>query len=981
MAVSEQPTRPPDSASRPRKALTIGAVCKILQSEFDDISISKIRYLEDQKLLTPAPHRRRLPPLQPGRRRTAADDPAPAARRVPAAAGDPPGARRRRRHRSSAARERKPAGGAVRRAILVNTSQRLPDPRGGGRGDRRPRGADRRAGELRHRPAREARGQDRLRRDRPRDRPRRQRALPVRRRRPQPARLPLLGRPRGATCWKRCWGPRCARATPSAARRRWRAWRAWRRPSATSSTCCWSATCAAWPATDGRRADAAGHPPAHDRGARRARSGSWSPTPTACRAGGRGRRGSRTSSARAAAGAASGPRCWRPREGAACGPTSAASARPRASATSGSSSSRARRSRATCAARGSRSACAREGGGTEVEPHLRADAARDVAARLADDAPRPGRDPRRGAGRDRAGADRRRDDRRCEARRGATRSGGGGATRRSRRSSTRAALAVLRERIGELEPWPLARELEDFELPPARAAAAGAGRGGRRRARLRRRPRTALRHATGRGYVDLARLRSGRLERAPDAVVLPARRRRGAARARGLRRRGRRGRPLRRRHQRGRRGRAAARRPRAADQPRPRRALREVEVDRRSLTARLGAGLRGPEAEAALGAAGPRRSATSRSPSSTRRSAASPRPARPARPRAATGASTRWSARCACSRPAGRAAHAGDPAHGRRPGAARAGRRLRGRARRDPRRHRAGAPGAARCAATRPGSRRASRPGPEIVRALAQGPGLPDVIRVSDEEETRGLAGALGPARRSPAALFDGYLGLRRRRGGCADRSSATRASEESVARRRALAVRALRAGGAAYLGQAAGRSWEHGRYQGPYLRDTLMDMGAMVETLETSHTWTPPRRAARARSAARSATRSPARARPGLVFCHLSHAYADGASLYFTFIARARHGAELEQWRAVKRAASRGDRRRRRHDHPPPRGRPRPRSLHGGRGRGDRPRGAARGQGAARPGRDHEPRQAARLTPEVYSPASAARRRRRSGR
>jgi DNA-binding transcriptional MerR regulator len=43
----------PDSASRPRKALTIGAVCKILQSEFDDISISKIRYLENQKLLTP----------------------------------------------------------------------------------------------------------------------------------------------------------------------------------------------------------------------------------------------------------------------------------------------------------------------------------------------------------------------------------------------------------------------------------------------------------------------------------------------------------------------------------------------------------------------------------------------------------------------------------------------------------------------------------------------------------------------------------------------------------------------------------------------------------------------------------------------------------------------------------------------------------------------------------------------------------------
>jgi len=54
MPVSEQPARrSSDSASRPRKALTIGAVCKILQNEFDDVSISKIRYLEDQKLLNP----------------------------------------------------------------------------------------------------------------------------------------------------------------------------------------------------------------------------------------------------------------------------------------------------------------------------------------------------------------------------------------------------------------------------------------------------------------------------------------------------------------------------------------------------------------------------------------------------------------------------------------------------------------------------------------------------------------------------------------------------------------------------------------------------------------------------------------------------------------------------------------------------------------------------------------------------------------
>ena len=67
------------------KPYTIGAVCKALAQEFPDISISKIRYLEDQKLLNTAPHARRLPPLQPGRRGEAAHDLADAARRVPAA--------------------------------------------------------------------------------------------------------------------------------------------------------------------------------------------------------------------------------------------------------------------------------------------------------------------------------------------------------------------------------------------------------------------------------------------------------------------------------------------------------------------------------------------------------------------------------------------------------------------------------------------------------------------------------------------------------------------------------------------------------------------------------------------------------------------------------------------------------------------------------------------------------------------------------
>ena len=120
MALSE--TRPPESASRPRKALTIGAVCKILQSEFDDISISKIRYLEDQKLLTP----RRTP----GGYRLYSQSDVERLRTILRLQRDEFLPLRVIRQELAAGGEidlggdsdRRTSGGSVRRAILVNTS-------------------------------------------------------------------------------------------------------------------------------------------------------------------------------------------------------------------------------------------------------------------------------------------------------------------------------------------------------------------------------------------------------------------------------------------------------------------------------------------------------------------------------------------------------------------------------------------------------------------------------------------------------------------------------------------------------------------------------------------------------------------------------------------------------------------------------------------------------------------------------------------
>jgi DNA-binding transcriptional MerR regulator len=109
-----------DGGSAPqRKALTIGAVAKILSQEFDDISISKIRYLEDQKLLSP----RRTA----GGYRLYSQSDVERLRTILRLQRDEFLPLRVIRQELAAGREvdlggERPSGGAVRRAILVNTS-------------------------------------------------------------------------------------------------------------------------------------------------------------------------------------------------------------------------------------------------------------------------------------------------------------------------------------------------------------------------------------------------------------------------------------------------------------------------------------------------------------------------------------------------------------------------------------------------------------------------------------------------------------------------------------------------------------------------------------------------------------------------------------------------------------------------------------------------------------------------------------------
>lgn len=175
--------------------------------------------------------------------------------------------------------------------------------------------------------------------------------------------------------------------------------------------------------------------------------------------------------------------------------------------------------------------------------------------------------------------------------------------------------------------------------------------------------------------------------------------------------------------------------------------------------------------------------------------------------------------------------------------------------------------------------------GCEAVRTLAQVGPLPTVLRLSDETETGiNLADpdAIGGEGAGGCLMIVGHEGTR-----------------ERVAARRREVADVLTGLGGEPLGEGPGDAWEHGRFGAPYLRDSLLDVGVLVETLETATFWS---RRGEVYAAVKAALES---ALPGaMVLCHVSHVYETGCSLYFTMAAP---GGEdvLERWAAAKAAAT----------------------------------------------------------------------------
>ena len=99
--------------------------------------------------------------------------------------------------------------------------------------------------------------------------------------------------------------------------------------------------------------------------------------------------------------------------------------------------------------------------------------------------------------------------------------------------------------------------------------------------------------------------------------------------------------------------------------------------------------------------------------------------------------------------------------------------------------------------------------------------------------------------------------------------------------------------------------AWREAFIRAPYDREGLIAHGLLHDTFETAITWD---RFEDFHAGVKAATERAIRdatGKPGHVTCRFTHVYPDGPAPYFTYLAQPAPGAEIEQWRAIKGAAS----------------------------------------------------------------------------
>lgn len=168
--------------------------------------------------------------------------------------------------------------------------------------------------------------------------------------------------------------------------------------------------------------------------------------------------------------------------------------------------------------------------------------------------------------------------------------------------------------------------------------------------------------------------------------------------------------------------------------------------------------------------------------------------------------------------------------------------------------------------------------------------GYPSVFRLSDPEETQIMLRLYGVDETPLMSLFGArgfkegemclYLGF----------TNGEKGFSKNCAK---VVKRVAKAFGGMSLTGMVTKGWEKGRFNDPYMRDTIQDFGVVTDTMECSVNWSN-------MSKVHEAVRKVVKARPNTIcMTHMSHVYPQGANLYWIFITKISDPEEFRKYHA----------------------------------------------------------------------------------
>ena len=190
------------------------------------------------------------------------------------------------------------------------------------------------------------------------------------------------------------------------------------------------------------------------------------------------------------------------------------------------------------------------------------------------------------------------------------------------------------------------------------------------------------------------------------------------------------------------------------------------------------------------------------------------------------------------------------------------------------------------------------------VRELAQAKLGLSMLRLSNALETTTMLALAG--HKKLIGLMEGWLSLRGcKEGKCMLMVGASGAGPQARAAI-AAALRIARRHSGAHIGRKMGDKWKQNRFRNVYLRNAAWEHGYVIDTVETAVDW--PRVELTMKAVEAAAAQALAKHGEQVhAYTHLSHLYAQGASVYSTFVYRlsGNYEEDLARWRTLKQAVS----------------------------------------------------------------------------